>query len=65
MVILVYEIWGYAYVHKFFDARVEVKGVRYHGTIHDFVMITPISNTPATPGAIEQARDILKILSNQ
>jgi acetyl esterase/lipase len=57
---------GEAFAHKLIDARVEVKGVRYHGTIHDFVMLNPISNTPAARGAIEQACYILKkILSNQ
>ncbi len=57
---------GEAFAHKLIDARVEVKGVRYHGTIHDFVMLNPISDTPAARGAIEQACYVLKkILSNQ
>lgn len=57
---------GEAFAHKLIDARVEVKGVRYHSTIHDFVMLNPISDTPAARGAIEQACYVLKkILSNQ
>jgi acetyl esterase len=51
---------GEAYAHKLIDAGVEVRAVRYHGTIHDFVMLNPISETPAARGAIEQASIILK-----
>jgi len=51
---------GEAYAHKLIDAGVEVRAVRYHGTIHDFVMLNPISETPAARAAIEQASNILK-----
>jgi acetyl esterase len=51
---------GEAYAHKLMEAGVPVRAVRYHGTIHDFVMLNPITNTPATRGAIEQASDMLK-----
>jgi acetyl esterase len=51
---------GEAYAHKLIDAGVEVRAVRYHGTIHDFVMLNPISETPAARGAIEQSSTILK-----
>ena len=51
---------GEAYAHKLIDAGVEVRAVRYHGTIHDFVMLNPISETPAARGAIEQASIMLK-----
>jgi acetyl esterase len=34
--------------------------VRYNGTIHDFVMLNPLAQTPATRAAIEQAVDMLK-----
>jgi acetyl esterase len=51
---------GEAYAHKLIDAGVEVRAVRYHGTIHDFVMLNPISETPAARGAIEQASNMLK-----
>ncbi|HYZ50028.1 MAG TPA: alpha/beta hydrolase, partial [Nitrososphaeraceae archaeon] len=51
---------GEAYAHKLIDAGVDVRAVRYHGTIHDFVMLNPISETPAARGAIEQSCNILK-----
>ena len=51
---------GEEFAHKLIDAGVEVRAVRYHGTIHDFVMLNPISETPAARGAIEQASIILK-----
>jgi acetyl esterase len=51
---------GEAYAHKLMEAGVPVRAIRYHGTIHDFVMLNPITNTPATRGAIEQASDMLK-----
>jgi acetyl esterase len=51
---------GEAYAHKLIDAGVDVRAVRYHGTIHDFVMLNPISETPAARGAIEQSSNILK-----
>jgi acetyl esterase len=42
-----------------------VTAVRYHGTIHDFVMLNPITNTPAARGAIEQtSHSLKKILSD-
>lgn len=56
---------GEAYAHKLIEAGVPVTGVRYHGTIHDFVMLNPITDTPAVRGAIEQASHMLKkILSD-
>lgn len=56
---------GEAYAHKLIDAGVSVTAVRYHGTIHDFVMLNPITDTPPVRGAIEQASHMLrKILSN-
>jgi acetyl esterase len=51
---------GEAYVHKLIEAGVPVTGLRYHGTIHDFVMLNPITETPAARGAIEQASQMLK-----
>jgi hypothetical protein len=36
-------------------ARVPVTAVRYHGTIHDFVMLNAITDDPAPHAAIEQA----------
>jgi acetyl esterase len=51
---------GEAYAHKLIEAGVPVTGLRYHGTIHDFVMLNPITDTPAVRGAIEQAFHMLK-----
>lgn len=56
---------GEAYAHKLIDSGVPVTAVRYHGTIHDFVMLNPITDTPPVRGAIEQASHMLrKILSD-
>jgi acetyl esterase len=56
---------GEAYAHKLIDSDVPVTAVRYHGTIHDFVMLNPITDTPPVRGAIEQASHMLrKILSD-
>ena len=51
---------GEAYAHKLMEAGVTVTAVRYHGTIHDFVMLNPIAITPASRGAIDQACQSLK-----
>ena len=51
---------GEAYALKLLQAGVAVTAVRYHGTIHDFVMLNPITNDPAPRGAIEQASQMLK-----
>ena len=50
---------GEAYAHKLMDAGVEVTAVRYLGTIHDFVMLNALANTPATISAIELANSKL------
>jgi acetyl esterase len=56
---------GEAYALKLLEAGVRVTAVRYHGTIHDFVMLNAITNDPAPRGAIEQASHMLKqVLSN-
>jgi acetyl esterase len=56
---------GEAYALKLLEAGVRVTAVRYHGTIHDFVMLNPIADDPAPRGAIEQASHMLsKILSD-
>jgi acetyl esterase len=36
---------GEAYAHKLMEAGDTVTAVRYHGTIHDFVMLNPIANS--------------------
>jgi acetyl esterase len=51
---------GEAYAHKLNEAGVKVTAVRYLGTIHDFVMLNPITETPATRAAIKQASEMLR-----
>lgn len=51
---------GEAYAKKLNAAGVKVTATRYIGTIHDFVMLNPITNTPAPRAAIEQATAALK-----
>jgi acetyl esterase/lipase len=51
---------GEAYAHKLMAAGVEVVATRYLGTIHDFVMLNPITQTPAPRAAIAQATDTLR-----
>lgn len=46
---------GEAYARKLMQAGVTVTSIRYLGTIHDFVMLNSLSNTPASQAAIEQA----------
>jgi acetyl esterase len=51
---------GEAYADRLSDAGVRVTSVRYNETIHDFAMLNPLANTPATRGAIQQSIDALK-----
>jgi acetyl esterase len=51
---------GEAYAHKLNDAGVKVTGIRYLGTIHDFVMLNPLNEVPSTRAAIKQATDKLQ-----
>src|SRR5215470_13729725 len=51
---------GEAYARKLSDAGVRVTSVRYNGTIHDFVMLNALADTPATRSAIAQAVGALK-----
>lgn len=51
---------GEAYAHKLNEAGVNVTAVRYLGTIHDFVMLNPITETPAPRAAIRQANETLR-----
>lgn len=51
---------GEAYAHKLIEAGVQVTAVRYLGTIHDFVMLNPITDTPAPRAAIAQANSALR-----
>jgi acetyl esterase len=51
---------GEAYARMLSQARVPVTQVRYAGTIHDFVLLNPITNTPAPRAAIAQAASFLR-----
>lgn len=53
---------GEAYARKLTEAGVRVEAVRYNGTIHDFVMLNAIADTPATRGAIARANTALKAI---
>jgi acetyl esterase len=51
---------GEAYARKLSHAGVRVTSVRFNGTIHDFVMLNGLADTPATRGAIAQAVGALR-----
>jgi acetyl esterase len=51
---------GEAYARKLSNAGVRVTSNRYNGTIHDFVMLNALADTPAARGAIAQAVCALK-----
>jgi acetyl esterase len=51
---------GEAYAAKLGEAGVRVTAVRYNQTIHDFVMLNPLAETPAVRAAVQQAISALK-----
>jgi acetyl esterase len=51
---------GEAYARKLSDAGVRVTSVCYNGTIHDFVMLNALADTPAVRGALAQAVGALR-----
>jgi acetyl esterase len=51
---------GEAYARKLTAAGVTVTATRYNGTIHDFVMLNALAETPAARAAIAQANDFLR-----
>lgn len=51
---------GEAYARKLMQAGVPTTAVRFLGTVHDFVMLDPLKNTPETRGAIDLAICTLK-----
>jgi len=51
---------GEAYARKLSAAGVGVTAVRYLGTIHDFMMLNSLADTPAARGATAQATDALR-----
>lgn len=46
---------GEAYANKLMQAGVPVTAIRYLGTLHDFVMLNALANTPASRAAVSQA----------
>lgn len=46
---------GEIYGRKLAAAGVNVTSVRYNGTIHDFMLLNPIAETPAVRGAVAQS----------
>jgi acetyl esterase len=51
---------GEAYAHKLARAGVRVEATRFLGTLHDFVMLNPITGTPAPRAAIRLATETLR-----
>ena len=51
---------GEAYAARLRSAGVEVTTVRYDGITHDFMMLTPLSDTRATRAAVAQAISVLR-----
>ena len=51
---------GEAYARKLQQAEVSVTAMRALGTVHDFVMLNALAETPAARGAITQATALLQ-----
>jgi acetyl esterase len=51
---------GEAYARKLSQAGVRVTSVRYNGTIHDFLLLNALTDTPAVRSAIELANHALR-----
>jgi acetyl esterase len=51
---------GEAYARKLSQASVRVTSVRYNGTIHDFVLLNALADTPAVRGALAQVNAALR-----
>ena len=51
---------GEAYARKLTQAGVRVAATRYAGTIHDFVMLNALAETPAAQSALSQATAFLR-----
>lgn len=52
---------GEAYAHKLMSAGVRVTATRYLGTIHDFMLLNAITETPAPRAAVVQADIALRL----
>ena len=51
---------GEAYARKLSNAGLRVTSIRYNETLHDFVLLNPLADTPAVRAAIAQAVCTLK-----
>lgn len=51
---------GESYAHKLMEAGVHVTAMRLLGTIHDFVMLDALGNTPAAQCAVAAANAVLR-----
>ncbi len=51
---------GEAYAHRLIEAGVKVTAMTFRGTIHDFVMLNALAETPAARGAILHACEFIK-----
>jgi acetyl esterase len=51
---------GKRYAHKLARAGVRVTSTIYNGTIHDFVMLNGLADTPAARGVIAQTNAFLR-----
>jgi acetyl esterase len=51
---------GEAYARKLSEAGVRVTSLRFNGTIHDFLMLNALADTPAARGAVRQVNDVLR-----
>lgn len=56
---------GEAYGRKLAEAGVRLTSVRYNGTVHDFVMLNALADTPAVRGAVGQALGYLRSVSSR
>jgi len=53
---------GEAYAMKLSQAGVRVTSLRYNNTIHDFMMLNALAQTPAVRGAVDQATRYLRVV---
>jgi acetyl esterase len=56
---------GEAYAHKLMAAGVAVSATRYLGSIHDLVLLNPITEAPPARAAIAQVNDTLRMVFAQ
>jgi hypothetical protein len=51
---------GESYARKLIQAGVTVTATRYRAIHHDFMMLNPVSDTPANRGAIAQVNNTIR-----